>query len=145
MSNPFSLRIFVADGDPDGLRVVERSNWIGKALIFPRALPPRASRNPSLEKWCSTLSPQCGDSLSCASARRRSDATLPVSDEGLDTGRRFGALALGKRRTDAFDRRSGLRRDAQCGLAGCCRLEVRVGLPERHAANGRPAMVAGAS
>lgn len=35
---PFSLRIFVADGDPDGLRVVERSNWIGKAVIFPRAL-----------------------------------------------------------------------------------------------------------
>ncbi len=37
---PFSLRIFVADGDPDGLRVVERSNWIGKALVFPRALLP---------------------------------------------------------------------------------------------------------
>lgn len=35
---PFSLRIFVADGDPDGLRLVERSNWIGKALMFPRAL-----------------------------------------------------------------------------------------------------------
>ncbi len=35
---PFTLRIFVADGDPDGLRVVERSNWNGKALIFPRAL-----------------------------------------------------------------------------------------------------------
>ena len=41
MSTPFSLRIFVADGDPDGLRVVERSNWIGKALVFPRALLPR--------------------------------------------------------------------------------------------------------
>ncbi len=42
MSNqtPFSLRIFVADGDPDGLRIVERSNWIGKALVFPRALFP---------------------------------------------------------------------------------------------------------
>jgi len=26
MSTPFSLRNFVADGDPDGLRVVERSN-----------------------------------------------------------------------------------------------------------------------
>jgi hypothetical protein len=39
-ANPFSLRIFVADGDPDGLRVVERSNWIGKALIFPRTLLP---------------------------------------------------------------------------------------------------------
>lgn len=37
-STPFSLRIFVADGDPDGLRLVERSNWIGKAVIFPRAL-----------------------------------------------------------------------------------------------------------
>ena len=34
---PFSLRIFVADGDPDGLRIVDKSNWIGKALVFPRA------------------------------------------------------------------------------------------------------------
>lgn len=39
-AKPFSLRIFVADGDPDGLRIVERSNWIGKALIFPRAVLP---------------------------------------------------------------------------------------------------------
>ncbi len=38
---PFSLRIFVADGDPDGLRLVERSNWIGKAVVFPRALYPK--------------------------------------------------------------------------------------------------------
>ena len=35
----FSLRIFVADGDPDGLRIVDKSNCIGKALVFPRALP----------------------------------------------------------------------------------------------------------
>ena len=41
MSSPFSLRIFVADGDPDGLRIVERSNWIGKAVVFPRALLPK--------------------------------------------------------------------------------------------------------
>jgi hypothetical protein len=43
MSNqtPFSLRIFVADGDPDGLRLVERSNWIGKAVMFPRAIYPQ--------------------------------------------------------------------------------------------------------
>ena len=43
MSNPtpFSLRIFVADGDPDGLRLVERSNWVGKAVVFPRALYPK--------------------------------------------------------------------------------------------------------
>ena len=37
-SAPFSLRIFVADGDPAGLRLVERSNWIGKCVIFPRAV-----------------------------------------------------------------------------------------------------------
>lgn len=43
MSVPaFSLRIFVADGDPDGLRIVERSNWIGKAVIFPRSVFPKA-------------------------------------------------------------------------------------------------------
>jgi hypothetical protein len=39
-ASPFSLRIFVVDGDPDGLRLVERSNWTGKAIIFPRALYP---------------------------------------------------------------------------------------------------------
>jgi hypothetical protein len=27
---PFTLHIFVADGDPDGLRLVERTNWNGK-------------------------------------------------------------------------------------------------------------------
>ncbi len=37
---PFSLRIFVVDGDPDGLRLVERSNWTGKAIMFPRAVYP---------------------------------------------------------------------------------------------------------
>jgi hypothetical protein len=42
--SPFSLRIFVADGDPDGLRLVERSNWIGKAVVFPRALLPTVKK-----------------------------------------------------------------------------------------------------
>ncbi len=40
-NSPFSLRIFVADGDPDGLRLIERSNWIGKAVVFPRAIYPK--------------------------------------------------------------------------------------------------------
>ena len=43
MRTPFSLRIFVADGDPDGLRIVERSNWVGRALVFPRATWPQPS------------------------------------------------------------------------------------------------------
>ncbi|MBZ0097200.1 MAG: GIY-YIG nuclease family protein [Sulfuricella sp.] len=45
---PFSLRIFVADGDPDGLRVVERSNWVGKAIVFPRALLPKIKQRAEL-------------------------------------------------------------------------------------------------
>ena len=45
---PFSLRIFVADGDPDGLRIVDKSNWIGKALVFPRALLPQVKARPEL-------------------------------------------------------------------------------------------------
>lgn len=48
MQSPFSLRIFVADGDPDGLRIVEKSNWIGKALVFPRALLPQVKTRPEL-------------------------------------------------------------------------------------------------
>ena len=47
-TNPFSLRIFVADGDPDGLRIVDKSNWIGKALVFPRALLPQVKARPEL-------------------------------------------------------------------------------------------------
>lgn len=47
---PFSLRIFVADGDPDGLRVVERSNWVGKAMVFPRALLPAVKQRPELSQ-----------------------------------------------------------------------------------------------
>ena len=44
MQTPFSLRIFVADG----LRIVDKSNWIGKALVFPRALLPQVKARPEL-------------------------------------------------------------------------------------------------
>ena len=33
---PFSIRIFVPDGDPDGLRMVEKSNWTGIGVFFER-------------------------------------------------------------------------------------------------------------
>lgn len=33
---PFSIKIFVPDGDPDGLRVVEKSNWTGVGIVFRR-------------------------------------------------------------------------------------------------------------
>ncbi|TWT62856.1 GIY-YIG nuclease family protein [Rubinisphaera italica] len=33
---PYSIRIFVPDGDPDGLRMVEKSNWTGIGVVFKR-------------------------------------------------------------------------------------------------------------
>jgi hypothetical protein len=39
---PFTIRIFVPDGDPEGVRVIDRMNWTGLGIIFPR------------EKWPAT-------------------------------------------------------------------------------------------
>lgn len=49
---PFSLRIFFADGDPDGLSIVERPNWVGRALVFPRTVWAQSSvaTRPELEQ-----------------------------------------------------------------------------------------------
>ena len=32
-SRPFNIRIFVAGDLPDGLRYIEKSNWIGSGII----------------------------------------------------------------------------------------------------------------
>ncbi|MDO9569093.1 MAG: hypothetical protein Q7J58_06900 [Hydrogenophaga sp.] len=55
---PFSLRIFVADGDPDGLRIVERFNASARAVVFPRALLPQVKARPesaAAAGWCLML------------------------------------------------------------------------------------------
>jgi hypothetical protein len=36
MTTPYSIEIFVPDGDPDGLWVVNQRNWTGVSLVFPR-------------------------------------------------------------------------------------------------------------
>lgn len=33
----FSVRIFIPSGEPEGLRIVEKSNWTGQGLVFPRS------------------------------------------------------------------------------------------------------------
>ena len=35
---PFSIRIFVPSGNPEGVRIVSRDDWPGKAIVFPREL-----------------------------------------------------------------------------------------------------------
>ncbi len=38
MSKPYSIKIFLPGGDPDGLRIIEKSNWSGAGLMIPRSL-----------------------------------------------------------------------------------------------------------
>ena len=35
-NNPFTIRIFVPDGDPEGVRIIDRMNWTGHGIVFPR-------------------------------------------------------------------------------------------------------------
>ena len=37
MGNPFTIRIFVPDGDPEGVRLIDHMNWTGLGLVFRRA------------------------------------------------------------------------------------------------------------
>ena len=36
MARPTSIRIFLTDGTPDGIRIVEKSNWTGRAVVGSR-------------------------------------------------------------------------------------------------------------
>jgi hypothetical protein len=36
MPDPFTMRIFVPDGDPEGVRLIDRMNWTGLGIAFPR-------------------------------------------------------------------------------------------------------------
>ena len=37
MPEAFTLRIFVPDGDPEGVRFIDRMNWTGLGIVFPRS------------------------------------------------------------------------------------------------------------
>lgn len=41
---PFSIRIFLPDGSPDGVRVIEKSNWTGIGVVVPKSLLPEAKK-----------------------------------------------------------------------------------------------------
>lgn len=46
----FSVRIFVPAGDPEGLKIVEKSNWTGQGIVFPRSLFPEARKRDELKR-----------------------------------------------------------------------------------------------
>lgn len=41
-ADPYTIRIFVKDGDPEGVRFIDQMNWTGQGIVFPR------------EKWAET-------------------------------------------------------------------------------------------
>ncbi len=50
MSKPYSIKVFLPAGDPDGLRIVEKSNWTGQGLVFPRAQFAELRQRPELKR-----------------------------------------------------------------------------------------------
>ena len=50
MSKPYSIKIFLPGGDPDGLRIIEKSNWSGAGLMIPRALLPQGRSRKEVDR-----------------------------------------------------------------------------------------------
>lgn len=46
----FSVHIFLVDGDPAGIKVIEKSNWSGCGLVIPRTLFAEAKSRPELDR-----------------------------------------------------------------------------------------------
>jgi len=50
MNHPYSIKIFLPHGDPDGLRVVGKSNWTGAGVVFNRTNYQEAAKRPEIGK-----------------------------------------------------------------------------------------------
>ena len=49
-SRPFALRLFVPSGLPEGMRIVEKSNWSGIGFVVPRSQLPEFSARPEAQR-----------------------------------------------------------------------------------------------
>ncbi len=49
-ARPTSIRIFLSDGTPDGIRIVEKSNWTGRAVVASRAQLAEALKRDELSR-----------------------------------------------------------------------------------------------
>ena len=50
MTKPYSIKIFLPAGDPDGIRTIEKSNWSGAGIVVPRALMSEAKLRRELSR-----------------------------------------------------------------------------------------------
>ena len=49
MADPFTIRIFVPDGDPEGVRLIDRMNWTGRGLVFRRSDWSEVRKRPEMQ------------------------------------------------------------------------------------------------
>jgi hypothetical protein len=47
---PYSIKIFLPDGTPEGVRILERSNWTGVGVYYPRSLFPEAKKRSEFDR-----------------------------------------------------------------------------------------------
>lgn len=50
MNKPYSIKIFVPAGNPDGVRTIEKSNWSGAGIVIPRPLMNEARQRKDLSR-----------------------------------------------------------------------------------------------
>jgi len=86
---PFSITIFIPDGDPDSLRLVEKSNWTGIGVVFNR------TGGPAHRQWLSqAVASVCNSATGRAPLRPRRGAPRATSGTG-DRGRGRGLVPRG--------------------------------------------------
>jgi hypothetical protein len=49
MPEPYTIHIFVVEGDPEGVKIVDRQNWTGWGIAFPRSAWPRIMERPEFK------------------------------------------------------------------------------------------------
>ena len=50
MRRGFSVNVFLPSGDPEGLKVIEKSNWTGHGLVIPRSMFGESKARNELER-----------------------------------------------------------------------------------------------
>lgn len=48
--DPFTIRIFIVEGDPEGVRLIDRMNWTGVGVVSPRERWQAARSRPELSR-----------------------------------------------------------------------------------------------
>ena len=48
--HPFSIRMFIPNGDSDGLRIVEKSNWTGVGVVLKRSNYKQLTSRPEADR-----------------------------------------------------------------------------------------------